>query len=62
MNTTTYLSPDTLREYLVVPHIYFSQGGYERCTYDVYLETRKVAECELTSQVPFTVRGFEVSS
>jgi len=61
MKTTLYISPDTRREYIVVPHIHFSQGGYERCTYEVYLETRKVAECELTSQVPFTVRRFEVS-
>ena len=62
MNPTTYTSPDTRREYLVVPHIHFSNGGYERCTYDVYLETRKVAECELTGQIPFTVHRFETSS
>ena len=62
MKTTTYLSPDTRREYLVIPRISTSGGGYERFAYDVYLETRKVAECELTSQVPFTVRRFEVSS
>ena len=57
----SYTSPDTRREYIVVPHLYFSKHGFEHCSYDVYLETRKVAECQLTSEVPFTVRQFENS-
>ena len=61
MNPTTYTSPHTLREYIVTPHIYFSKGGYERCSYDIYLETRKIGECSLTSEVAFTVSRFETA-
>ena len=50
------------QEYVVTSHLHFSNGGYEKCTYDIYLGKQKVAECELTSQVPFVVARFEASS
>lgn len=62
LTSTSFVSPTTRREYLVIPHLHFSQGGYERCTYDIYLETKKVAECALTSEIPFTVTRFETSN
>jgi hypothetical protein len=61
LSYTSYVS-DSGREYIVVPHLYFTKGGYERCTYEVFLETCKVAECELTSQIPFTINRFENSN
>ena len=62
MEPSTYTSPDTRREYIVVPHLHFSKHGFEHCSYDVYLENRKVAECQLTSEIPFTVSRFENSN
>jgi hypothetical protein len=62
MNPFKYISPDTRREYLVYHHLHFGKHGYEHCTYDVFLETRKVAECQLTSEIPFTVTRFETSN
>lgn len=47
------------QEYTVIPHIHFSDGGYERCTYDIYRDTTLVAQCDLTGQILFTVQRYE---
>lgn len=49
------------QEYTVVSHIHFSNGGYEKCTYDIYCDNDLVAQCDLTGEIPFTVQRYEDS-
>lgn len=59
MNTTRYFTSTTGKTYIVVPRIYHSPSGFERCEYLVVDQGNPVARCELTSQIPTAIMRLE---
>jgi len=62
MNTSRYFTSESGKTYLVVPRIYNTEFGNERCEYLVVDQGNPVARCELTSQVHYAITKLESST
>lgn len=61
MKTSRYFTSFSGKTYLVVPRIYNSDSGQERCEYIVVDQGNPIARCELSSQVHWAITKFETA-